>query len=393
MMLGHDSIIGVLGAGAMGTGIAQVAAARGHTVVLGDQRAEAVAKAKQALAKAFARDVEKGRLSQDAATRALEGMTFASGSDMAAFASCALVIEAIVESLPVKQAAFRALESVVSADAVLATNTSSLSVAAIAGGCSERARVCGVHFFNPAPVMPLVEVIPWLGSDRGMIADVQQLVAGWGKTVVIASDTPGFIVNRIARPYYGEALRIFDEGIADAATIDWAMRELGGFKMGPFELMDLIGLDVNFAVTEAVFEAFFYDPRYRPSLTQRRLVEAGWLGRKTGRGFYDYAEGAAKPEPTRDKAVGTQVRDRIVAMLINEALDARYARVASAQDIEQAMQQGVNYPKGLLAWCDEIGASTVLARIEALQAEYAEDRYRPSVKLRQVARAGASALA
>ena len=171
------------------------------------------------------------------------------------------------------------------------------------------------------------------------------------------------------------------------------MRELGGFKMGPFELMDMIGLDVNFAVTESVFEAFFYDPRFRPSLTQRRLVEAGWLGRKAGRGFYNYAEGVAKPEPTRDVAIGTQVRDRIVAMLINEALDARYARVASAADIELAMQQGVNYPKGLLAWCDEIGAPVVLARIEALQAEYAEDRYRPSVKLRQVARSGGSALA
>ncbi len=393
MMLAPETVIGVLGAGAMGTGITQVAAAHGHKVVLGDARADAVGKAKQTLAKAFARDVEKGRLTQAAATRALEGMTFTSGDDMRAFAPCGLVIEAIVESLPIKQAAFRALESVVSADAVLATNTSSLSVAAIAGGCSQRARVCGVHFFNPAPVMPLVEVIPWLGADHGMIGDVQQLVSKWGKTVVIASDTPGFIVNRIARPFYGEALRIFDEGIADAPTIDWAMRELGGFRMGPFELMDLIGLDVNFAVTESVFEAFFYDPRFRPSLTQRRLVEAGWLGRKAGRGFYNYAEGETKPEPTRDVAVGTQVRDRIVAMLINEALDARYARVASAADIELAMQQGVNYPKGLLAWCDEIGASVVLARIEALQAEYAEDRYRPSVKLRQVARSGTSALA
>ena len=393
MMLGHDTVIGVLGAGAMGTGIAQVAAARGHRVVLGDQRADAVAKAKQGLAKAFAREVEKGRLTHEAATRALEGITFASGADLTAYAACGLVIEAIIESLPAKREAFQALEAAVTPEAVLATNTSSLSVAAIAGGCRERGRVCGVHFFNPAPVMPLVEVIPWLGTDPGILGNVQQLVSGWGKTAVIASDTPGFIVNRIARPFYGEALRIHDEGIADPATIDWAMRELGGFKMGPFELMDLIGLDVNFAVTESVFEAFFYDPRFRPSLTQRRLVEAGWLGRKTGRGFYDYAEGAVKPSPVTDRAVGERVRDRIVAMLINEALDARYARVASAADIERAMQQGVNYPKGLLAWCDELGAATVLARIEALREEYAEDRYRPSIKLRQLARTGESALA
>ncbi|MBI3790418.1 MAG: NAD(P)-binding domain-containing protein [Gemmatimonadetes bacterium] len=385
-------MVGVLGAGAMGTGIAQVAAQRGHRVVLADARPEAVAKAKQSLAKAFAREVEKGRMTSEAATAALEGMSFATAGDMTAFAACGLVIEAIVESLPVKIEAFRALEAVVAPDAVLATNTSSLSVAAIAGGCAKRERVLGVHFFNPAPVMPLVEVIPWLGSDRALLESTRALVAGWGKTVVLASDTPGFIVNRIARPFYGEALRILDEGIADAPTIDWAMRE-AGFKMGPFELMDLIGLDVNFAVTQSVFEGFFYDPRYRPSITQRRLTEAGWLGKKTGRGFYDYAEGAVKPEPSQDQVLGELVRDRIVTMLINEAVDALYLRVASAADIETAMMKGVNYPKGLLAWCDELGAATVLERLGALMATYAEDRYRPSVKLRQLAATGGKALA
>ena len=392
MGLDARATIGVLGAGAMGAGIAQVAAQRGHRVVLADQRPDAVVRAKQQLGRAFAREVEKGRLSSEAAVAALEGMTFASGEEMTPFAGCDLVIEAIVEQLSAKQAAFAALERVVAQGAVLATNTSSLSVAAIAGGCTHRARVCGIHFFNPAPVMPLVEVIPWMGADAALVADVQALVSGWGKTTVTASDTPGFIVNRIARPYYGEALRIHDEGIADPATIDWAMRE-AGFKMGPFELMDLIGLDVNFAVSQSVFEAFFFDPRYRPSVTQRRLVEAGWIGKKAGRGFYDHSEGAVKPEPSRDAALAVRVRDRILAMLINEAVDARYLRVASAADIETAMQQGVNYPKGLLAWCDELGAATVLARLEALQAEYAEDRYRPSVLLRRLAASGVSALA
>ena len=392
MGLDARATIGVLGAGAMGAGIAQVAAQRGHRVVLADQRPDAVVRAKQQLGRAFAREVEKGRLSSEAAVAALEGMTFASGEEMTPFAGCDLVIEAIVEQLSAKQAAFAALERVVAQGAVLATNTSSLSVAAIAGGCTHRARVCGIHFFNPAPVMPLVEVIPWMGADAALVADVQALVSGWGKTTVKASDTPGFIVNRIARPYYGEALRIHDEGIADPATIDWAMRE-AGFKMGPFELMDLIGLDVNFAVSQSVFEAFFFDPRYRPSVTQRRLVEAGWIGKKAGRGFYNHSEGAVKPEPSRDAALAVRVRDRILAMLINEAVDARYLRVASAADIETAMQQGVNYPKGLLAWCDELGAATVLARLEALQAEYAEDRYRPSVLLRRLAASGGSALA
>ena len=183
-----------------------------------------------------------------------------------------------------------------------------------------------------------------------------------------------------------------EEGIADAPTIDWAMRE-AGFRMGPFELMDFIGLDINFAVSQSIFEAFFFEPRYRPTLTQRRLVEAGFLGKKTGRGFYDYQHGATMPAPTKDAAVGARVRDRVLAMLVNEAVDARYLRVASPADLELAMEKGVNYPKGLLAWCDEIGAGTVLARLDALQAEYGEDRYRPSVLLRTLAREKRSALA
>jgi 3-hydroxybutyryl-CoA dehydrogenase len=214
-------------------------------------------------------------------------------------------------------------------------------------------------------------------------------MAQWGKTPVFASDTPGFIVNRIARPFYGESIRILEEGIADAPTIDWAMKELGGFRMGPFELMDFIGNDVNYAVTRSVFESFFYDPRYKPSLTQRRLVEAGFLGKKSGRGYYDYRDGATMPEPTKDLAVGRQVFERVLAMLINEAADAVLMRVASPADIDLAMTKGVNYPKGLLTWAEEIGAATVLGWIEALQDEYGEDRYRPSPLLKRVARSGA----
>ena len=378
-------VVGVVGAGAMGSGIAQVAAAAGHRVVLGDANGAAVARARESMRKALARDVEKGRLDPASAEALAARVTDAGELDAGfrAYAECGLVIEAVLEDLAVKQTLFAGLEHVVREECILATNTSSLSVAAIGGGCRRAERVVGIHFFNPAPVMPLVEIVPAITTDPAVAARARTLVDSWKKTTVIASDTPGFIVNRIARPFYGEALRVFEEGIADVATIDWAMRELGGFRMGPFELMDFIGNDVNYAVTRSVFEAFFYDPRYKPALAQRRLVEAGLYGRKRERGYYDYRAGADRPEPTRDRALGQTILDRVLAMLVNEAIDAVHMRVASPNDVELAMTKGVNYPKGLLAWGDEIGAAAVLARLEALQAEYGEDRYRPSPLLRR----------
>jgi len=395
MRFSTDSLIGVVGAGAMGAGIAQVAAAAGHRVVLADASAASIERARAGHAKALSRDVEKGRRTAADADAVLARLTYVAGADAAAlapFAPCALVIEAIVEDLAIKRALFMTLESIVAPDAVLASNTSSLSIAALAGAVQRGERVIGVHFFNPAPVMPLVEIIPAMGTDATLAADVRALVDAWGKVTVRASDTPGFIVNRIARPFYGEALRIREEQLADCATIDWAMRDLGGFRMGPFELMDFIGHDVNYAVTCSVFEAMSYDPRYRPAITQRRLVEAGWLGRKTGRGYYDYREGAVRPEPVRDETLGRAILGRVLAMLVNEAVDAVHYGVASPADIELAMTKGVNYPRGLLAWGDALGPAQVLATLEALQQDYAEDRYRASVRLRRLVREGGSLL-
>lgn len=387
-MFSRETVVGVVGAGAMGRGIAQVAAAAGHRVVLADARVGAAAEARAAMAKTLATLVAKGKMDatvSDAIISRIEPVAEKT-IDAASFATCGIVIEAIVEDLNAKRDLFARLAPALSANAVLATNTSSLSVTAIAAGCAAPERVIGLHFFNPPPLMPLVEVVPWAGTAESVTTASRALMSAWGKTPVVCTDTPGFIVNRVARPFYGESLRIAEEGIASYATIDWALRECGGFRMGPFELMDFIGNDVNFAVTRAVYEGFFHEPRFRPSLTQERLVAAGQLGRKTGRGFYDYRDGARNPEPTKDAALGARIVDRVRAMLINEAVDALRLGVASARDLDVAMEKGVNYPKGLLAWCDELGAPTVFATIEALCAEYGEDRYRPSPLLRRAAR-------
>ncbi len=378
----NNTRIGVIGAGTMGVGIAQVAATSGHAVAVFDTSKDACARAQAGLQKVFSRLVKKGKLDGTAARATLDRIVFV--EHMNSFSDCGLVIEAIVEDLTVKAGVFAKLEEIVARDCVLATNTSSLSIAAISSACEAPERVIGAHFFNPAPLMPLVEIIPGIRTGEDVVAEARKLVGGWGKTTVIAKDTPGFIVNRVARPFYGEAIRIMEEGVADPPTIDWAMKTLGGFRMGPFELMDFIGNDVNYTVTETVFEAFFYDPRYKPSFAQKRLVEANLLGRKTERGFYDYREGAAVVAPNKDEGGGREILMRIGVMLINEAVEAVFWGTATRDDIDLAMTKGVNYPKGLLKWADELGLDVVLGRLDGLQAEYGEDRYRPSHLLRRM---------
>ncbi|MBK9336029.1 MAG: 3-hydroxybutyryl-CoA dehydrogenase [Lewinellaceae bacterium] len=377
-------IIGILGAGAMGSGIAQVAASRGHQVVVCDNLTPALKKSGKNLLASLNTLVEKGKMQKEESEIIFGRIQYT--DHMSDFRDCAVVIEAIVEDIELKRIAFKGIEAMVQPDAIIASNTSSLSISAMGAPLKHPERTLGIHFFNPAPLMRLVEIIPALQTEAPFVEQARTLIDSWGKTTVLAKDTPGFIVNRVARPYYGEALRILEEGIADASTIDWAMRELGGFKMGPFELMDFIGNDINYTVTETVFKSFYFDPRYKPSFTQKRLVNANYLGRKTCRGFYDYREGAVIPNPVKDKPLGQQIVTRVVAMLINEAADALYLNVANRDDIDMAMTQGVNYPKGLLAWADEIGIAKIVEQLDWLHAEYCDDRYRCCRLLRIMAR-------
>jgi 3-hydroxybutyryl-CoA dehydrogenase len=367
----------------MGSGIAQVAATAGHDVLLYDHRTEALARSTDQLKKVLARLTEKGRIDPPTAT-AIEGR-HAWSDDLRAMSDCALVIEAIVEDLDIKKETFRALEALVPQDTLLASNTSSLSITALAGGCRHPQRFLGLHFFNPAPLMPLVEIIPAVQTDPALVRHMDELMRAWGKWPVTAKDTPGFIVNRIARPYYSESLRMLEEGIADIEAIDRAMKHCG-FRMGPFELMDFIGHDVNLAVTESVWKACFYEPRYQPSFTQRNLVYAGWLGRKTGRGFYSYDE--ANPATAQPAASSTNpelLAHRVLVMLINEAAEALYYGIAGRDDIDAAMTKGVNYPKGLLKWADEIGIAHCVQQLDALWDQYHDTRYRCSPLLRKMA--------
>jgi 3-hydroxybutyryl-CoA dehydrogenase len=379
--------VGIVGAGTMGCGIAQLAAQAGHTTHLFDARPGAAAAAVSQIGKTLQKLVDKGRLAPVDAQTTLARVRPA--NDLRDLSDCTLVVEAIVEDLGAKKKLFAELEAMVPKNTVLATNTSSLSVTAIAAACRVQERVLGLHFFNPAPMLPLVEVVPGLATAPDLGPRAMERMRSWGKTPVLCKDTPGFIVNRVARPFYGEALRIYEEGVADMPSIDEAMRSVGGFRMGPFELMDLIGNDVNFTVTKTVWESFFYDPRYKPSLTQQRQVESGRLGRKTGRGYYTYEDNVAQVvRVERASSLGHAIVERILAMLVNEAADAVFCGIASVEDIDLAMTKGVNYPKGLLAWADEQGAKHWLAVLEGLQAEYGEDRYRPSPLLRRHAREG-----
>ncbi|WP_394836312.1 3-hydroxyacyl-CoA dehydrogenase PaaC [Pendulispora rubella] len=491
--LSSSSAVAVVGSGAMGAGIAQIAAAAGHPVMLYDAREDAPSKAIDHIRESFRKERDKGRMNASDADSAAARLTPVTSLEPMTCAQ--LVIEAIVEDLDAKRHLFTTLEAIVGGDCILASNTSSLSITALAAGLHKPERVVGMHFFNPAPRMALVEVVSGLATDVALAQTVYDTAAAWGKSPVYTKSTPGFIVNRVARPFYSEALRLLQEQVADAATLDAVMRECGGFRMGPFELMDLIGHDVNFAVTQSVFRGYFNDPRFTPSVIQRELVDAGWLGRKSGRGFYVYGDGAPLPPPategpapvpkrvvarqtwspadaivarlsgspvaierrprasdgaplfevdgtwiyladgrsaTRianeteypdvvvldvalDFAEATRValaradrcstsafqaavgmfqaaqfavsvlRDvpgmavmRTVAMLANEAADAVNQGVCSADAVDIAMQKGVNYPRGPLAWADAIGAGRIRNVLHHLAAHYGEDRYRIS---------------
>lgn len=373
--------IGIVGTGTMGTGIAQVAAQAGHQVFLYDAQVQVGQQALARIDQNLQKDQEKGRLNSSQAASILQRIAWVDHLDK--LRPCDWVIEAIVEDLGVKKQLFAELEKITAPACLLASNTSSLSISAIAASCVHPERVLGIHFFNPVPVMQLVELIPAIQTDTIRLNLVKVELQRWGKLPVLAQDSPGFIVNRLARPYYTEALRILDEGIADCTTIDAAMTQLGGFRMGPFQLMDFIGHDVNFRVTESLYHSCYQEARYRPSFSQKRLFEAGYWGKKTGRGFYDYSKDS--PVPKQDSALQQQIFERILLMLINEAADALLWRIASQEDIDLAMQKGMNFPKGPLQWGEEWGWERCVAGIDALFEYYHEERYRCSTGLRRLA--------
>ena len=380
--------IGIIGSGTMGSGIAQVAATAGCSVKIYDTSTDALIKSEKSLEKILRRLVEKGRIDQVEKSRIEANIHYV--SSLSDLSDSDLTIEAIVENLEIKKKVFQELERYVSNDCIIASNTSSLSIASIAASLENPIRCVGIHFFNPAPLMKLVEVIPAIQTSTEILKITVETIKNWGKVVAIAKDTPGFIVNRVARPFYGESLRIYEEGIADFETIDEALKTKGGFRMGPFELMDFIGNDVNYTVTETVFEAFYFDPRYKPSFTQKRFAEAGYLGRKSGKGYYEYNENgkvisSLSAKSHSEKLLQT-IFERVLVMLINEAADALFWNIASAEDIDNAMTKGVNYPKGLLVWADEKGIDWCVEKLDALYDEYHEDRYRCSPLLRKMQR-------
>ncbi|RST25725.1 3-hydroxyacyl-CoA dehydrogenase NAD-binding domain-containing protein [Chryseobacterium lacus] len=373
--------IGIIGSGTMGIGIAQVAASSGCKVYLFDANIAQTEKSLGALRSTLAKLVNKQKITREESDGIIGRIV--SCVSLSEFKNCDLVIEAIIENAEIKKKVFAEVEATVSENCIISSNTSSISITSLSADLQHPERFIGIHFFNPAPLMPLVEIIPGLLTKKKLDFEISELMKFWKKIPVIAKDIPGFIVNRIARPFYGEALRIVEENIATPEQVDDAMRTLGNFRMGPFELMDLIGIDVNFAVTTTVYKDYFHDPKYKPSLLQQRMSEARLLGKKTGKGFYDYAESAAKPEPLKDEKLYKEVFMRIISMLINEAVEAKRLKIASDEDLEMAMQKGVNYPKGLLAWGAEIGYDKVSDTLHNLYDKYQEERYRQSPALQK----------
>ncbi len=375
--------IGIIGSGTMGAGIAQVAAQASNKVIVIDKNEAALEKAKANLTLTLKKLVEKEKMTSKQASEIESNISWT--GELKALKKCNFVIEAIVEHVDVKNSLFTEIETIVSEDCILASNTSSLSITELAANCKHPERFIGIHFFNPAPIMKLVEIIPAMQTKDDVVETCMDIIKSWHKHPAKAKDTPGFIVNRIARPYYSEALRIYEEGIASIEEIDIIMKNVGGFKMGPFELMDMIGHDVNYVVTETVWKSFYYDTKYTPSISQKKLVEARWYGKKSGRGFYDYSVLNALPkELEKSVKVQQKIADRILVMLINEAANAFYMNVASVADIDMAMTMGVNYPKGLLAWADDLGIDFIVDTLDDLYNFYHEERYRCCVLLRKM---------
>ncbi len=391
--------LGVLGAGTMGAGIAQVAIEAGLDVLLHDPVAGATERARERIGGFLARKVEKGQLSDADRAAAVERIGFS--TLLEGLAAADVVIEAIPEILELKQDAFRRLDGAAPPSTILATNTSSLPVARIASATSRPGRVVGMHFFNPVPLMALVEVIPGPMTDEAVVNDVTLLARLLGKTPVTSVDAPGFIVNRVQRAYYLEACRILEAGLAGVAEIDEAMRGIG-FRLGPFELADMVGTDVSLAAGVAIFEGFFEEPRFRPSLLQRRVADAGRLGRKTGAGYYDYGADGARTAPwdgLTSRAPGSpaiaqldaaQVEARILAAIVNEAASAVADGVASPEAVDTAMRLATNWPDGPLVWGERIGLASVVNTLDALHASVPDGRYRVTPLLRALADARGS---
>ena len=384
-----DAPVSVVGAGAMGAGIAQVAAMAGHPVTLVDAVSGAAEEGVARIIGSLQRLEAKGRIDSarlEAVAEQLRTVTHV--QDLPA---SALVVEAVREDLATKQQLFEALGRHQPDSTLLATNTSSLDISAVAAGAPHPERVLGLHFFNPPPVMRLVEVVHGAATSQEVLETATELMTAWGKTPVRCTSTPGFIVNRVARPFYGEAQRMLMAGVADAATLDEALRR-AGFRMGPLELTDFIGQDVNLAVGTSVWEQTGRDPRYEPAQFQRDLVAAGHLGRKTGEGVFRYgadgrAQDATPDEERLAEIVGGPVETdpvaRTVAMLVNEAVDLVHRGEASAEDVDTAMQLGTNYPKGPIAWGAELGYDVVAEQLAALDRAFPGGRYRPSPALRE----------
>ncbi len=395
----------------MGAGIAQVAALGGFETFLHDPIGEALDRGVDRLRRDLARGVERGRWSEDDA-HAAEGR-LNPAPHLGDLSGCDLVIEAAPEDLELKRTLFKEAEDLCSPDAVLATNTSSLSVTAIAAGVERRDRVVGMHFFNPPALMRLVEIVAGDESGEASLEDATAAAERMGRTPIRAADGIGFVANRCVRPFSLEALKLVTEGVPHE-QVDRIVRMGGGFRMGPFELMDLVGVDVNLEVAMSFWEQSFHEPRWRPSPLQTRLVDAGRLGRKSGRGWYSYDDDAHRPddpegpltelpddplfdaEAEEAAAAGEHVErvpirtpglvlGRIVAQLVNEAHFALGEGVASAEDIDTAMRLGFNWPRGPIQWAEEIGRAEIVALLDALHAELGEERYRVAPALRSSA--------